>query len=73
MVGDAVHARDNAPLSRFGQISSEEITYWTEYGSASNSACCRGRVVPFALLFMAPARQQKAAMARRSIQVHVGD
>jgi hypothetical protein len=29
--------------------------------------------VPFALLFMASARQQKAAMARRSTQVHVGD
>lgn len=72
MVGILVHARDNAPLSRRQLISIAGTTYWTAYGSASNSGCCRGRIVPFALVFMASAGQQKAAMARRAVRDYAG-
>lgn len=58
-----MHAGDNAPLSRRRLITTAGTTYWTEFGSASNSACGSGGRAPFGLPFMALAREQEAAMA----------
>lgn len=60
-----MHAGDNAPLSRRRLIRDAGTTYWTENGSASNSAWWRGGWTPFALPFMASSREQRAAMAWR--------
>lgn len=63
----SVSARDGrAPITRAGQWQAARATYWTESGSASNSACGRGSVVPLGLLLMAPAQWAKTAKALSS-------
>lgn len=52
----SVSARDVcAPITLGSQSQAASWTYWTESGSASNSACGRGSVVLLGLLLMASA------------------